>query len=824
MTEPAATEPSRDSILDPVAAHARAHPDRPLLVTPERTVTWGEFDVLARRVAHSLPAGSDRPPVVVVCEDEVDFQVAQWGAIVAGRAAVVVHPSEPPARVAAIVSESGADAVIVSAGQEAGVPGVAVVRMDDLASAEPWSAAVSPDDLSLVQFTSGSTGVPKGVAHSHRSLLAESVVYAREVGIVPDDRVILLNRAASLDTFGALLVGATVYPYDAKRRGTVDLPRWVAEAEVSVFRSTPSLLRAFGARVGAHRPAGVRIVVQGGEVLTPADVALVRRVFPPRTSLLHIYGTSETGVATAGIVDDALAALPAIPVGSAVAGMQVAILDRNGIPVSGGQIGVVAVSGVALAAGYVGRPDLTAERFRGTGAGRHFVTGDLGRFDDAGRLVLEGRDDRQVKIRGFRVELDEVEAALRRVPGVAEAAVVTRPDATGGMRLVGYHRSESGTPATSRSLREAMGRDLPDHLVPSLFVAVDEFPLASHGKVDRDRLPDPREHRPEGDIAATGMPARMAALWQDLLGVGAVGLDDSFFDLGGDSLAAAALLAAVEEEFGVRVPMADLFDVETLGEMCAVVAAADHDTGPGLLVPLQRSGDLPPLYCVHLPGWSEGVFRPLARQIDRRRPMIGILEEPPPDWPRDRTFADLADRYAQAVSDAAAGDPILLLGHSGSGILAAEMARQLLARGTTVAWLGIIDSAIPGASSGPIARVLGIPERWRQAVQRRGGAGAVARLAVSRLAGEAAARRRSQRRILAAYRRHRLGSLTGIPTTYFLATGGGAVTGAAEHWRDRGATVVPVGGVHTGPGSVMSDDHATELARAIEQALARAVG
>ena len=819
MTDLQTSTPLLDAFSEVVARH----PDKVFVETPEKALTIREVDRLGNRVARAVLVSPDRLPVAVLCEDAVDFQVAQIGALKSGRPFLRIHTDEPAARVAAVFEQTGVDTLIVSAGQEVdpAFSGLGVISMPDLpADDAPVAIDVRPDDPAMLMHTSGSTGVPKGIIHSYSSLLWRSVGFVRALDLTSDDRILLLSRLGTLELGAALLTGASLHPFDVRGRGMAGLASWLRDSRVTVFRSPPSVMRSLVADVGDLGFPDLRVLIQAGETLTAGDVAMIRSILEPDTALLHFYGTSESGVVTAEFVDGSFDAnAGAMTIGTPAPGVTVTIEDAAGTPVPHGDIGDIVVRSPALAIGYFGADDRTSGRYRGDGPARRFVTGDLGRWNERGELEFHGRDDHQVKVQGgHRVEMGEVEEAIRHLPGIDEAVVAARVGDDGTTTLVAYYTHDDPAPRVA-DLRRSLAERLPPYMVPARWVPMASVPRSlPTEKIDRQALPEPPPVAVRDHETVTG---RMTAIWSHLLGVHEVDDGDSFFELGGDSFAAAELVMAVEDAFDCRIEMADLFGDDTFGSMVAAVEASQGVVPDGPLFALKRSGDLPPLHCIHMPGWGRLRYLVLSRAIGERRPMIGVADDDTPAVPNASSLARIADRYATAIRESSDG-PYLLLGHSAGGTLAYEVARRLADAGGAVPFVGMIDSPYPGSRPPMWTRLL-------QAIDRHGVVG-VAKIVVVRalrrvgLRTPAPVKRKVpksvRKRLRRAHDLHRV-SPAGLPVTYFRATETAQEPHHAESWRRLGATVIDVPGKH---GTILKANRIAELAARLEEAIGASVG
>jgi amino acid adenylation domain-containing protein len=568
---------------------AASTPDAEAVVTRAERLTYGQLDRRANRLAHRLRAlGVGTETVVgLASERTAEMLVGVLGILKAGGAYLPLDPGYPLERIALMLEDASPRAVVAEAAiaDRYAHLGLPIVPLEPRDEAGPeWGASPGPalpDALAYVMYTSGSTGRPKGVEVAHRSVANLLRCMQRHVCVRPADRVLALTTLSFdmsvVELFLPLAEGASVVLVDRwTAADDAELARTVREERVTVMQATPTSWRML-LRAGWSSGPGQRMIA-GGEKLTP-ELALA--LLGGGGRLWNAYGPTETTVYAAihEVAFDAVRSDAAsVPIGHAVDRTELHVLDERLDPVPCLGVGQLYVGGATLARGYRGRPDLTADRFVATPLGRLYRTGDLVRMLPTGVVEFLGRADDQLKIRGARVEPGEIETALRSHPGVHDAAVVLRTDPGGHPCLVAYT-----TPVeedTGRSeLHEFLRRTLPEYMVPSRFVVLDAFPRTPSGKVDRQALPDP-DYRETGRVhhaPQTPTQRAVAAVWQAVLGVERVGLDDNFFALGGHSLLMGSLRVRLEETFERALPMIELFRFATVR---ALAAYLDGEAGP----------------------------------------------------------------------------------------------------------------------------------------------------------------------------------------------------------------------------------------------------
>lgn len=574
----------------------RATPDRTAVIAEGRRLTYVELDAEAEQLAARLRDRGAGPEVVVAVslERSVRLLVTLLAVLKAGGAYLPIGPDWPVGRRDLMLADAGARLLVDDSGiTQIGGPSV------------PADAEPRPGNLAYVLYTSGSTGVPKGVMVPHRAVVNRLRWMRRDCELGRDD-VVLQNAVATFDYsvwefFGPLHMGATVVlPSPQGHRDLAELTTLIRQHGVTVAHFVPSLLRHFVEEPDAGRCVGLRVLFSGGEPLDPSLAVRVQQVLPA-VRLYNAYGPTEAAVdVTCWRVPPGPAT---VAIGGPAANTTCHVLDERMNPLPVGTTGELYLGGVQLARGYRGQPGPTADRFVpdpfGPAGGRLYRTGDRARWRSDGTLDHVGRVDRQLKIRGVRIEPVEVEAALLAHPDVREAAVVAVAD-----RLVAYHRG--GPAGGEQDLRAHLAARLPEFALPSVYVTMpDGLPVLPSGKVDLGALPEPASERARpavDDTSAGGPPlgARelmFAALWSDVLGVDRIGREDSFFQLGGDSILGIQMVARARK-VGLEVTVPDLFRTPTLAALAAgakakaTSAASAEPVGEGPsrfpLTPLQR--------------------------------------------------------------------------------------------------------------------------------------------------------------------------------------------------------------------------------------------
>uniref|UniRef100_UPI0037CAD891 amino acid adenylation domain-containing protein n=1 Tax=Mycolicibacterium sp. TaxID=2320850 RepID=UPI0037CAD891 len=584
------------SIPDLFARHVNNAPDAPALTCDGHTLTYRELDEASNRMAHLLAAQGAGPGerVALLSERSAQAVVAILAVLKTGAAYVPIDPVVPPARIDFILSDAAPIAVIASAGARSRLDAhdLTVIDIDDAAAGDQPSTAPSgpaPDDIAYIIYTSGTTGTPKGVAVTHHNVTR--LMAALESGL-PHPGVWPLCHSLAFDASvweigNALLRGGrlVVVP-EAVAGSPEDFHALLVSEKVDAFTQTPSAV----AMLPTDGLESAALVVVGEAC--PASV--VERWSKATRVMVNGYGPTETTICVT--VSAPLKPGAAVPIGKPLPGAALFVLDTWMRPVPTGVIGELYVAGDGVTCGYLGRSGLTASRFVASPFGepgtRMYRTGDLVRWSDDGQLEYLGRADEQVKIRGYRIELGEVQAALAALDGVENAVVIAREDRPGDKRLVGY---VTGTvdPAEARA---RLADRLPPYMVPVAVVMLDTLPLTANNKLDVRALPAPEYQGAGTDYRApaTAVEEVLAGIYAEVLGQERVGVDDSFFDLGGDSILSMQVVARARAA-GVFCRPRDIFVEQSVARLASVAkvtggeaAVVDDGTGPVVATPIMQ--------------------------------------------------------------------------------------------------------------------------------------------------------------------------------------------------------------------------------------------
>ncbi len=652
-------------------------------------------------------------PVALLLDQGSAFIAAMLGVLKAGGCFVPLDPANPPGRNLQMLQESGARILMTSTEhlELAGSMSGGCCEILDVESIPPGNdgnpgVSIAADSLAVILFTSGSTGKSKGVMHDHQTLVHNAMRHREAFQITPEDRQTLLYTCSVYggirDILNALLCGASLHTFAVKQRGVESLARWIIDSRITIYCSVATVYRQFVATLTSREQfPDLRLIKVGGEASHRADIELFRAHFP-RSCRLHCgFGSTETGVARHFFVDhDTQFEGEAVPLGYPVDDVEVVLLDEQGKPVASGEIGEMVVRSRYITRGYWKRPDLNDAVCGHDPADpsiRIYRTGDLGVLRADGCLEHRGRKDFQVKIRGNRIELAEIETALSGLAGVAHAVVAARRDQREENYLVAYIVARGEKPISVGDLRRGLAEKLPEHMIPTAFVPMESLPQTPNGKIDRQALPSVDSSRPHLGNAYVAPQSKLeihlTALWSKLLGIGQVGTQDDFFELGGNSLTAVKLMAQIRADHGRILPLSLLFEARTVARLAEVIARGHESSAWSHIVPIQPRGQRTPLFCVHPGGGNVLGYQEFVAFLHKDQPVYGIQAHGVVEGQTPHTdIPEMARAYIQAMRDIQPRGPYYLGGESFGGLVAYEMACQLSEAGETVAFLFLGDA------------------------------------------------------------------------------------------------------------------------------------
>jgi len=696
-----------------IAERAAQIPDSVAVVFENRSLTFKQVNEAANKLAaHLLTFNIKTGDIIGLSIDRSpEMVIALLAILKTGAAYVPLDPEYPKDRVEFMMDDSSAKILLtskkfkghfVSSAQEVLIED-AIDKFDNYSTADP-ETVITGDDLAYVLFTSGSTGKPKGVQIKHHNLVNFLLSMQKEPGLKASDNLLAVTTIsfdiAGLEMFLPLLTGAKLIITDAitakDGRALIDL---VADHQITVMQATPYTWRVM-LEAGWETKFPLRILC-GGEAL-PKD--LINKLIARCSELWNMYGPTETTVwsTVKHITND-----EDISIGKPIDNTQVYILDEKLNNFTDGTIGEIYIGGDGVAKGYLNRPELTNERFvddvfSGIPESKMYRTGDLGKIREDGEIVCLGRIDHQVKVRGYRIELEEIEQNLLKQDNVKQAVVIAREDTPGNPRLVGYmiineQKNDNDLRAQFDTWQRGLLDVLPEYMVPDDFVIMETIPITPNGKIDRKALPKPNYSNIQrtGEIVAprTSNEKLVADIWTELMGLETISIFDNFFELGGRSLVAVKIMARLEQETGKRLPLATLFEHSTVERLAARLELDATSITWESLVLIKPNGTKMPLYIVHGAGLNVLLFNALAMNMDPEQPVYGLQAKGLNgiDEPLD-VMEEIAANYIAEIVAKNPDGPYALAGYSLGGIIAYEMAKQLMAAGKEVKMLAMFDT------------------------------------------------------------------------------------------------------------------------------------
>jgi amino acid adenylation domain-containing protein len=707
-------EAVEQSLAERFEHQVQRYPEHIAVKSRLQSLTYAELNRLANQVAHIITRRCEKndQPVALLFASGAPALVGMFGALKAGRSFVPLDPTQPVARLAYMLDDSQSACIVTAAPylallQQLPLADRQIIDIDHVepqCSVENLNFKVSPDALACLLYTSGSTGQPKGVMHTHRNLLHEVMRRTNTLHISSEDRVTLFTtgtgQALGL-TLSTTLNGAALYPLSIKQEGIGMLSSWLRQEAITLYHSAAPLFRQFVSTLtGKETFPNLRLIRLASDTVYPADLELYKAHFAPPCLFVNGLSSSETMTTCLYLMDKSTALVGnTVPVGYALDGIDIVILNEAGEDIGSSGVGEIAIKSRYLSPGYWCKPTLTQETFFPDPAGsdaRIYRTGDLGRLHADGCLEHLGRKRFRVKVRGYSVETAEVEAALRSLESVKEAVVIPREARSGGADLLAYVVPSSVAPPSTAVLRQALMHILPDYMLPTAFIFLEALPLTQNSKVDRLALPalQPTHVEPRVPVAAPKTPieTRLVQLWRESLEVAQLGIHDDFFALGGHSLLAMQLLVRVRNEFHVDIPLATLVADATVAALARAIEAPGGITTPPVLLAYKPYGSKPPFFCIH------GVEL-LARHMDPEQPFYALHPHALDGRVAPTRVEAMAKDYLHAIQLRQPKGPYFLGGYSFGGLVAFEIAHQLQRQGHKIGLLVLLDSGGPDEGS-----------------------------------------------------------------------------------------------------------------------------
>lgn len=689
------------TILEVIDERVARDPGSIAVVDEAGSLTYGELLTRAEELAKRLrSSGVQRGALVgLLLPRRIEFIVAILATMRAGGAYVPLDPTYPPAHLRRVVDDEQIGVVVTGSEGDDWLPRqIERVTVDEGGAAvAPWEGP-TPEDLAYVIHTSGSTGRPKGVMVSHANLLASTAARSRHYDESVKAFLLLSSFAFDSSVAGIFWTlasgGKLVIPPAGLEQDMASLIAFAEKSEVTHLLALPSLYEIMLEEAGPGSLQSMRIAIVAGEPCPPTVVTTHFSKLPG-AQLHNEYGPTEATVwCTAHRIrpeDD----LHHVPIGRPVPGAQVSVVDEHGHPVPLGFPGEIRVGGAGVALGYRNLPEVTADSFDTTTG--TYRTGDLAFLDRSGTLHFLGRADAQVKVRGHRIELAAVESSIRALGGVYDAVVRAVPSTNGKTnRLVAYAViGDGGGP----DIRGRLLDTLPAYMVPDVILELEDIPRLPNGKVNVNGLPDPREEdRARPRRAPTRESERVIArIWEELLGIEDVGVDDDYFELGGDSLLSIRLFSRIESGTGASLPLNALLDRPTIRGLADLIDGADprQTTEWRSVVPIKTAGSGRGFACVHAGGGHVLFYRHLAALLPEESPVYGF--EPiglDGSTKPLESVEEMASLYVSELREVQPEGPYRLVGYCMGGSVSLEMAHRLEADGQEVELLTVIDSGI----------------------------------------------------------------------------------------------------------------------------------
>jgi amino acid adenylation domain-containing protein len=711
LNQTAVEFPGETSVPGRFAVQATQRPEATAVISASQRYTYRELEERSTELARRLVTLGAKPnrAVAVCMERSADLLLSLLAVLKSGAYYVPLDPHNPTQRLRSILEECNPVCLLSDstvAGSLAGqlkIDSLPVLCVDQprvqTEGMPALPAQINPADPAYTIYTSGTTGKPKGVRIRHEALLNLVCSMWRKPGISHTDRTLAVAPIsfdiATMDMFLPICSGGTLVI--ASRQDTIDpyrLGQLLKEHDITFMQATPATWRML-ITSGWSGKRNLKML-SGGEAL-PRELAndLLRH----GGALWNCYGPTETTIYSG--VSRIEPGPGIVPVGQPIANTSFYVMDQAGHLLPPGVAGELYIGGIGVSPGYVDRPELTAERFvpdrftpeSDLSTGSLFATGDLVRVVNGNELEFFGRLDHQVKLRGFRIELEEIESVLRTHPSITDAVVVLREDVPDEPRLVAYVVC-SGPRVDAATVREHVAQSLPEYMLPSLAVILDQFPLSASGKINRQALPAPElvprqiaASHTDAEPAADELEAKLLRIFREVLRNESIGVTNNFFLYGGYSLLTVRLFSRIDHELNIQLPISLLFDAPTVRDLAHVIRKG---ISPSIIVPIRPYGRSTPVFLVQ----SYLLYDAILELVEVDRPVYGVREIG--DEREPISLEDRARRFAREILAAHPHGPLYLAGWCAAGPLTVEIARQLRETGHKVGLVALFDAERPG--------------------------------------------------------------------------------------------------------------------------------
>jgi amino acid adenylation domain-containing protein len=692
-------------------------PNSVALVFENETLTYAELNARANKLAHYLVSrGAKEDTFIAIClERSVDLMVGILAISKTGGTYLPLDPIYPKPRLGLIVDDARPVLFVTQKSLLGVIPdsSAEIILMDERDAYKNESAENlpfgNPRKAAYILYTSGSTGKPKGVQVKQHSTVNVVNAITKKMKVTSADTLLAVTTVAfdvaEMDFYLPLLNGAKLVIANQETVHDIELLKEKIESSgATLFLATPVTFKML--ILSSWKGKSDLRILSGGEALSRE---LAGKLLERCGEVWNGYAPTETTIYSLvkKVLPETTTGDGYVELGRPLDNNFLYVLNSRKVPVPIGVPGELYIGGEGVSLGYLNLPEMTRDRFIpdpfGPDPSKLFYrTGDLVQYLPDGTVAFLNRIDFQVKIRGFRIELGEIESILSQVKGIKENVVIVRQDSSGEKMLLAYYITEGKTDLTHKELRQYLKERLPDYMIPSAFVKMEKFPLTSTLKVDRNALPDPDlDGSRELNVYVapkTNTEQKLARIWSSLLNQKKIGIHDDFFEIGGHSMIAVALMVKIEKELNIRLPLASLFERSTIHLLAELIDKNSESIEWRSLVPIRPAGTKKPLFLVHGLGLNVLLYTTVINFLDPEQPVYGLQARGlnGVDEPLD-TIEKIAAYYISEIESVDKDGPYALAGFSLGGRIAYEMARQLDEKGKKVSFLGVLDATAEGS-------------------------------------------------------------------------------------------------------------------------------